>query len=244
MVAHFLFVLSAFVCLCPVGSVSFIFTLSLKSLLAAGTTSLNLKQFSERQSVVFRLQVLLWSNRLLGVPALVFVLLLAFVNSRMRVQSASYLLPLLHIILSCIMITRLWSLNWKTKAPAAQSAAAVADRAHNLAGVVPSAVAPPAGSRVLASSRPERASAVASALDRMHGLTSFRFPQGLGLDRPAVAPVASGGVAGPPLLGSTAQLGSFNTHNRRVMTGSATRHAQKPSISTSSLSQHQHDIEH
>lgn len=206
--------------------------------------------------MVFRLQVLLWSNRLLGLPALVFVLLIAFVDSRVRVQSASYLLPLLHIILSCIMITRLWSLNWKTKVPAQSSAttAAVADRSQNptMHGVLPpsaataaGSAAAPMGSRALLSSRPERAGSVgANALDRMHGLTSFRFPQGLGLDRAAVAATATaaGAAAGsPPLLGSTVQLGSFNTHNRRVMTGSATGHARKPSISSSSLSHHEHD---
>lgn len=224
--------------------VSVILTLSLKYLLAAGTSSLNLRQFSERQSVVFRLQVLVWSNRLLGLPALVFVLMLAFVSARLRVQSASYLLPLLHIILSCIILTRLWSLNWKTKGTSAQApaTAAVADRSQNHAqmhavmpGAAATAAAAPttAGSRGMLTMRPERAGSVGpgGGVDRM---TSFRFPAGVG--------PTSVGV--PPLLGSTAQLGSFNTNNRgRAMTGSATGHARKPSVSSSSLSHNDHDAD-
>jgi hypothetical protein len=72
--------------------------------------------------VLYRLQVLIWSNRISGVCALIITILLAAIE-QVRREGAAYLLPILSMLITTIILLRLWSLNWNVKgAPAANPA--------------------------------------------------------------------------------------------------------------------------
>jgi hypothetical protein len=99
-----------------------VFTISLKSLISAGTQSLNLKQFSERKSVLYRLQVLIWTNRVCGGLGAVGTIMLIASDS-FRQTTGAYILPLLAFQMDLILLSRLWSLNWRVKQQAPSGAA-------------------------------------------------------------------------------------------------------------------------
>jgi hypothetical protein len=142
-----LVILLAMACaLLHLGLFASIFSVSLRALLAAGTAGLNPKQLSERQSVLHRLQVLLWSSRVAVWPALVGALLMAF-WSEFRARAAPYVLPCVHMLVCIVLLCRLWSLNWRVKAAPAAVAVQMAERSLHPAATGPNGV--PASPKVM-----------------------------------------------------------------------------------------------
>jgi hypothetical protein len=177
--------LGGIIALVHLGAFSFLFSLSLRSLLAAGTSALNAKQLAERQSVLYRLQLLLWSNRVTVLLALFITVILAGwtrdTNSDdsggARVWGSPYALPILQMLLCCILLTRLWSLNWRnspavgTTVPIINSIAAGSE-VIQLTERVPHAPVRTNTNRTVGFP----SSMVSEKMDHLQGLHSFRFP--------------------------------------------------------------------
>jgi len=221
--------------------------MSLQSLLSAGTSSLNARQLYERQSVIRRLRVLLWSNRMMGGPAMVLVLLIALSPS-VRRSAAAYVLPILPVFMTIMQASRLWSLNWRVRAAAA--APAPPERTASVMGmlgaVVPGTGTTGAGMRgsmfhtsaplVRQTSIGGAAGALDSPFDRAAGgLGSFKFPPPgqNGGGGGGVAPLSSG--PGAPL--APLRLNGAGAGSGRPSVANRSRHHRGPSASVSCFSE-------